>query len=111
MVVMKRVVAISLTLLSPGMVMLALTLCCLYAMPECPMQAACHEENMLKSGSCCPSVETGPAQVSLHSSLFVLSTPQEAQIISLAPAVQVISTVNISALPLSSSPPVLNLRV
>lgn len=108
---MKRAVAISMALLSPGMVMLALTLCCLYTMPECPMQATCHEQNMLHSGSCCPSVETGPAQASLHSYQFVLSVPMSAQDLNSAADVHLTSAVHTPALPLSSALPVLNLRV
>ena len=108
---MKRSVAILMTLLSPGVVFLALTMCCAF-MPQCHAETHCHEmEGTLISGSCCSLPDVGTSSVTLHASHFTLAAPE----VSATPVVPEAPTSNTfvpaRSTPLDASPPVLALRV
>ena len=108
---MKRLAAVSLVLLSPGIFLPAVALCCVYTMPECPMTPSCHQEDTLRAASCCAKAEAGPTTASLNSAHFTLAAPvnrfvQDTGFGQLGP-----SAFHAPPAPLSASPPVLPLRV
>ena len=111
---MKRLAAVSLVLLSPGILLPAVALCCVYTMPECPaheMTPSCHQQDTLRAADCCAKVEAVPAKASLSSAHFTLSAPASRFVqdtgfeqLEGPPAFH-------AAAVLAASPPVLNLRV
>lgn len=108
---MKKLAAISLVLLSPGMLLLAMTLCCIYTMPECPMPPSCHPQDVLRAETCCAKVEAVPATASLQSSHFTLAVPVNHFVQDTGFEQLGTFAFHAAVVPLSASPPVLNLRV
>ncbi len=110
---MRRCLAATLLLLSPGMLLMAMTVCCAFsmAMPDCHMPPSCHEPDALRPATCCASFDAGPAKTALHSGQFTPAPPHE------FPA-DVSSTLTEPLLEFASgaplvfgSPPVFNLRI
>ncbi len=108
---MKRLAAVSLVLLSPGILLPAVALCCLYTMPECPMTPSCHQEDTWRAADCCAAVEAGPTAVSLRSAHFTLAALVNRLVQDTGFGQLGSSAFHAAAAPLSASPPVLNLRV
>ena len=110
---MKRLAAISLVLLTPGMLVLFMTLCCAFAMsmPECGMPPACHEPLKVSSGNCCQGLQTALANKALNGGQFTLAPPSGELVATLPAGTTSLATWPAASAPVSSSPPILNLRV
>ena len=108
---MKRLASVSLVLLSPGILLPAVALCCVYTMPECPMTPSCHQQDTLRAASCCAKVDAGPASAWLNSALFTLAPPASRFVQDTGFEQHGLSAFHVAPAPLSASPPVLNLRV
>ncbi len=108
---MKRSAAILMMLLSPGMVFLAVAMCCVL-MPQCYVETHCHEqEGFAVSGSCCSLPDAGASSVTLHASHFTLTAPETSATPVAPDAIVARSFQAASPAPLDSSPPVLTLRI
>jgi hypothetical protein len=108
---MKRSVAILTTLLTPGVVFVALAMgCVLMSHGVCESHDCCEGQTML-SAPCCPDFQAAQAGASLHASQFTLAAP-EATAIGVEVATPTFSAMaGVTSKPLDSSPPVLTLRL
>jgi len=110
---MKRSATIAMILLSPGMMLVALAMCCAFMGPaECHLQSDCHEEQTAVSGSCCAVFDGGPATATLHSAQFTLAPPGD--LTTPAPVAQsevAAAVAPVLAAVLDASPPALSLRI
>jgi len=108
---MKRSTAILMTLLSPGLVFVALLMCCAL-MPQCHGETHCHEmEGFTVSGSCCSLPDAGSSGVTLHTSHFTLAVPETPATPAPVSTPVAYSFETHNSTPLDSSPPVLSLRI
>jgi hypothetical protein len=108
---MKRPAAILMTLLSPGVVFLALTMCCILMM-QCQTETHCHEmDGLAISGTCCSLPDAGASGVTLHASHFTLTAPESPATPAAPEAVTFRRLAPASATPLDSSPLTLTLRL
>jgi hypothetical protein len=107
---MRRFIAISQILLSPGVLVAALALSCIYAMPECSAVASCHEQRAVKAGDCCAGYGAGPAASPDVSKQFQLSMPETAVTL-LAHAAPAEPGSDLLCSPIFASPPILTLRI
>ena len=110
---MKRLVAISLTFLSPGILALMMTLCCAFtmSMPECNMPPSCHEPMKVSSGNCCQGLQTALANKALNDGQFTLAPPSGELVATLPAGTTSLATWPSASATVSSSPSILSLRV
>lgn len=107
---MKRSAAILMTLLTPGVVFLALAMGCIFmSHGKCETHECC--EGLTTVSAPCCNFQAGQSGPSLTASQFTLAAPDASVTVAPVSAAAGYTTAAIHSTPLDSSPPVLTLRL